>query len=119
VALLLDLQAQPGGHVAVAFVDQGQKQVLALLGKLGEGGLQDVPLLESLHLIFIHILFGEQAGHQAGKQIDALPPGHIAGHPFQGDTYLTVNQQHWAVILPGVVHRLTLLRSRFDTKLLS
>ncbi len=39
MALLFDLFAQARSHVAVTFVDQGQKQILAVFGKLGKGGL--------------------------------------------------------------------------------
>ena len=94
VIMLLRLLAQAGRHVTVALGDQRREQARAILGKLGEGGLEEIALLELLHLILSDLLAREQPGEQSAEEIQALPKAQRVRGPTQGDADLAVDQQH-------------------------
>ncbi len=109
--------AQLRRHVAVALGDQRQKQVFAVVGKLGEGGLEYVAFLEVLDVLLADLLARHQAGDQAAEQHAAAPPAEVARRALQGGADLAVDQHHLQIVNPRLFDRHAHLGARLDAEL--
>ena len=118
VALPFDLLPQTGGHVAIALVDEGQEEVLAVTGEFGEGGLQHIPFLEALDLRLGDLVVGDQGQDQAGKEFEALPPTQVGGDALEGHADLAIHQQDGQMACPRLGDGHALLGPGFDAELI-
>ncbi len=118
VSLVADLLQQPCGHVLVTLLDEGTVEILPVVGELGEGGLQDVALLELLDLLLFYLLPGDQGEQQAGEERPAFPPGEAGGSALERDTDLAVDEQDGQAVLLRQLDGPALFRAGFDAELL-
>ena len=110
--------AQAGGHVAVALADDGFVQRRALACELTEARFQHVALLELLDLVLAHFLGREQAGAEAGNQLQLAEEAQPLRRAAEGQANLAVDQVHRQVAFAGEFHRTFQLGTGLDVELL-
>ena len=103
VAMLIGLLAQPGSHVAVTLGDQRREQLGAILRELGEGGLEDIALLELLDVFFGDLVTRDQTGKEPGKQVDALEETEYEDHLLPDDGPITFEEGETPNAVPVVM----------------
>ena len=109
---------QLGRHVAVAFGDQWLVDLAAILGELGEGGVEHVAFLQRLDLLLGDLLTRQHRCNQRAEQPHALPPGHVRQRALQCRADITIDAQQLQTALLGLADRGTLLGPRLDVELL-
>jgi hypothetical protein len=109
---------QPGGHVAVALGDQRLVQLRRVLGELGEGGLEDVALLELLDRLFVDLVRAHHAQGQPAHQVEAFVPRHAGVAAPQRRREVAVDQLQREIVGFGGDCGGAHFGARFDAKLL-
>ena len=109
--------AQARRHVPVALGDDGLVKLGAVAGELGKGRLEHVAFLELLDLLGAHVLVGEQAGQQSGRQLRTAPPAKTLRRAPERHADIAIDQLHRQAAFARIDDSCLQFRARIDSEL--